>query len=77
MHSSFMVSSSIFLHFVDATVESQLCIILCVLCDIIVHLCGKNKTDTHKPGFECSVCQLWCKSVVNQGSLKGLRTVFL
>lgn len=46
IHSSFMVSSSIFLHFLDATVESQLCIILCVLCtdEVIVHLYGKNKT---------------------------------
>jgi len=52
-----MFSSSIFLHFLDATVESQLCIVLCVLCtnEVIVHLCGKNKTDTHKLGFECSV----------------------
>jgi hypothetical protein len=52
-----MVSSSIFLRFLDATVESQLCIILCILCtdEIIDHLCGKNKTDIHKLGFECSV----------------------
>ena len=55
MHSSFVVSSSIFLHFLDATVESQL--ILCVLftIEVVVHMYGKNKTDTRKLGFECLV----------------------